>query len=497
MSYVRQTFVPVSKTQAFGDFHSPFSTLRVSLRSAYMPRPYVFASDCVGPSAEAAVAGAPEGGVVLLENLRFHPEEERDDPAFAAGLAKLADVYVNDAFGAAHRAHASVEAIVRLVKDAGAGLLMDTELRYLGEAVGNPQRPYVAILGGAKVSDKIEVIDNLIPKVDRLIIGGAMAYTFFKAQGRPVGTSLVEDDKLDAAKEILARAAARGLTISLPVDHVVAPKFEATAPNEAISVNDPAIGSRMGLDIGPKTLDVYRQRVLSAGTVFWNGPMGAFEIPPFAAGTRAVAEAMASSPATTVAGGGDSGAAVVPGNPDKSLLIRAVRQSDKELRMPPKAKLTDAQIAARYAAHPKSPPPPPATLAAPGEILFAERHPGLPMIIDHMSLHHSMAKSGEIPKVIDDVVAFAKYPNVSVKMSSVPNYSLEDYPYRDMDAALKRCFDAFGPRRCHWGTDITNGYARATYKQRVTHFTEELSFLSEEDKDWVMGKAILQRLKWA
>jgi phosphoglycerate kinase len=187
-----------------------------------LERPVGFAEDCIGPAAEQAVTQAPEGGVVLLENLRFHPEEEKNDPAFAKGLAALADAYVNDAFGAAHRAHASVEALVRLVPDAAAGLLMEKELRYLGDALAAPERPFVAILGGAKVSDKIAVIENLLARVDRLLIGGAMAYTFFKAQGLPVGTSLVEDDKLGAARDIMARARQRGLELLLPADHVVA-----------------------------------------------------------------------------------------------------------------------------------------------------------------------------------------------------------------------------------------------------------------------------------
>src|SRR6058998_502615 len=189
-------------------------------------QPVTFAEDCVGPPAERAVKDAPRGGVLLLENLRFHPEEEKNDSRFAKQLASLADVYVDDAFGAAHRAHASVEAIVRFLPEAGAGLLMEAELRYLGEAIGNPARPYAAVLGGAKVSDKIEVIENLIPRVDRLLIGGAMAYTFFKAQGKPVGKSLVEDDKQDAARDILQRAKASSLALLLPVDHVVAPKVE-------------------------------------------------------------------------------------------------------------------------------------------------------------------------------------------------------------------------------------------------------------------------------
>jgi phosphoglycerate kinase len=269
------------------------------------------AEDCVGAAAEQAVARAPDGGVVLLENLRFHPEEEKDDEDFARKLASLADVYVNDAFGAAHRAHASVHAIVRLMlPDAVAGLLMETELRYLGEAVGNPARPYVAVLGGAKVSDKIDLIENLIPRVDRLLIGGAMAYTFFKAQGKPVGKSLVEDDKQAEARDIIAGAKASGLELLLPVDHVVAPKIEAGVPTETLSVDDPRIGDRMGLDIGPRTARVFADALHDASTVVWNGPMGVFEIDAFAQGTIAVARAVADVKGTTIIGGGDSIAAV-------------------------------------------------------------------------------------------------------------------------------------------------------------------------------------------
>ena len=269
------------------------------------------AEDCVGAAAEQAVARAPDGGVVLLENLRFHPEEEKDDEDFARKLASLADVYVNDAFGAAHRAHASVHAIVRLMlPDAGAGLLMETELRYLGEAVGNPARPYVAVLGGAKASDKIDLIENLIPRVDRLLIGGAMAYTFFKAQGKPVGKSLVEDDKQAEARDIIAGSKASGLELLLPVDHVVAPKIEAGVPTETLSVDDPRIGDRMGLDIGPRTARVFADALHDASTVVWNGPMGVFEIDAFAQGTIAVARAVADVKGTTIIGGGDSIAAV-------------------------------------------------------------------------------------------------------------------------------------------------------------------------------------------
>ena len=275
-----------------------------------------FAEDCIGPPAERAIASQPAGGVVLLENLRFHAEEEKNDVNFAKGLAALCDVYVNDAFGAAHRAHASVEAIVHLVPHAGAGLLMEKELRYLGEALGDPKRPFVAVLGGAKVSDKIEVIENLIPRVDRLLIGGAMAYTFFKAMGKPVGKSLVEDDKLDLAREIISKASGPRLGSSsplqfmLPVDHLVAPRVEAGAPTETLLVDDAAIGDRMGLDIGPATAKAYAAALRDAKTVVWNGPMGVFEIDDFARGTMAVARAIAEVHGTTIIGGGDSIAAV-------------------------------------------------------------------------------------------------------------------------------------------------------------------------------------------
>ena len=283
-------------------------------------RALAFADDCVGPVAEGAVRNAPTGGVVLLENLRFHAEEEKNDPQFAKGLAALCDVYVNDAFGAAHRAHASVEAIVRLVPEAAAGLLMEKELRYLGAAIGNPERPFIAVIGGAKVSDKIEVIENLIPRVDRLLIGGAMAYTFFKAMGKPVGKSLVEDDKLDLARDVMARATVvsgfsrtqveRGPQLLLPVDHVVAAKLEAGVPVETLSVDDPAIDERMGLDIGPRTIEAYSAALSDAKTVVWNGPMGVFEIDAFARGTIGVAQAVARVKGTTIVGGGDSIAAI-------------------------------------------------------------------------------------------------------------------------------------------------------------------------------------------
>ena len=273
--------------------------------------PVVFADDCIGDAAANAVRTAQSGGrVVLLENLRFHPEEEKNDVRFAKQLASLADLYVNDAFGAAHRAHASVEAITHVLPKAAAGLLMEQELRYLGHALESPERPFVAILGGAKVSDKIDVIENMLGKVDRLIIGGAMAYTFFKSRGLPVGKSLVEDDKLDAARKIAEDAAARKITLALPVDHVVADKVDPNATTDILKVGDPAIGDRLGLDIGPETIKKYEQLLSDARTVVWNGPMGVFEIDKFAAGTNAVAKAVASVKGTTIIGGGDSIAAV-------------------------------------------------------------------------------------------------------------------------------------------------------------------------------------------
>jgi len=273
-------------------------------------RPVEFAEDCIGEPAKQAIGKAGNNGLVLLENLRFHAEEEKNDPAFAKELASLADVYVNDAFGSAHRAHASTEGIVHFVKEAAAGLLMAKEVEYLGRVLEHPDRPFVAILGGAKVSDKLEVIENLIPRVDALLIGGAMAYTFFKARGIPVGKSLVEADLLDTAKDVERRAKERGLRLELPTDHVVAPKLEAGAPEETLAVGDAAISDRMGLDIGPATVKTYRDAIAGAKTVIWNGPMGVFEIDAFANGTLEVARAVASVKGTTVIGGGDSIAAV-------------------------------------------------------------------------------------------------------------------------------------------------------------------------------------------
>jgi len=290
----------------------PEMSLRpVSTRlSELLKAPVAFANDCIGHNAERAVQSSPPSRVVLLENLRFHPEEEQNDLAFAKALATLADVYVNDAFGAAHRAHASVNAIVRMMPDAAAGLLMQQELRYLSNVLFEPARPFVAILGGAKVSDKIEVINNLIPRVDRLIIGGAMAYTFLKTMEKQVGRSLVDGDKLDAARHILMLAQQHDLDLLLPSDHVVSEKVEADVSIETLSVEDAAIGTRIGLDIGPLTTAAYTAALTDAKTVLWNGPMGVFEIDEFALGTIAIAEAVAQVNGTTVVGGGDSIAAV-------------------------------------------------------------------------------------------------------------------------------------------------------------------------------------------
>ncbi len=268
-------------------------------------KPVVFSTDCIGGEARDA-----KGDLVLLENVRFHPEEEKNDAAFAKELASLATRYVNDAFGAAHRAHASVEGITHCIQHPAAGLLMEKELQYLGHALEAPARPFVAILGGAKVSDKIGVIRNMLGKVDRLIIGGAMAYTFFKSRGVPVGHSLVEDDKLGEAKAIEADARARGVSLLLPTDHVVTAKIEADAANEVLTVGDARIGDRMGVDIGPASIAAYAAAIADAKTVVWNGPMGVFEIDAFAAGTNAVARAVAAVKGTTIIGGGDSIAAV-------------------------------------------------------------------------------------------------------------------------------------------------------------------------------------------
>ena len=260
------------------------------------------APDCVGPAVEAMLP--KPGEVLLLENLRFHPEEEKNDPEFSKQLAALCDVYVNDAFGSAHRAHASTVGMIAYVKQAAAGLLMDKEIEYLTKAVKNPARPCVAILGGAKVSDKIEVIQNLMKVVDRLMIGGAMAYTFLRARGEGTGKSLVEEDKGDLARELMAEA---GSKLMLPVDHVVAAELKAGVETKVV---DRVPDGMMGLDIGPKTVEAYTHVISGAKTVIWNGPMGVFETPPFDRGTVALAKAVAASGAVSVVGGGDSEKAI-------------------------------------------------------------------------------------------------------------------------------------------------------------------------------------------
>ncbi|HYZ87300.1 MAG TPA: phosphoglycerate kinase [Bryobacteraceae bacterium] len=265
-------------------------------------RPVAMAPDCVGPQVEAMLP--KPGEVLLLENLRFHKEEEENEPEFCKQLAKLADIYVNDAFGTAHRAHASTVGMIRYMSQAAAGFLMDRELEYLGKAVTNPERPCVAILGGAKVSDKIEVIQNLMKIVDRLLIGGAMAYTFMRAKGEPTGKSLVEEDKIELAKELMSQA---GDKLVVPVDHVVAPEFKEGAPSEVVETIPEG---KMALDIGPKTVALYEGIVREARTIIWNGPMGVFEIKPFDTGTVALAKAVANSGATSVVGGGDSEKAI-------------------------------------------------------------------------------------------------------------------------------------------------------------------------------------------
>ncbi len=265
-------------------------------------KPVKMAPDCVGPEVEAMKP--KPGEVLLLENLRYHAGEEKNDPEFARKLAALCDVYVNDAFGSAHRAHASTVGMIAFVKQAAAGLLMDTELEYLTKATKNPARPCVAILGGAKVSDKIEVIENLMKIVDRLLIGGAMAYTFYRAEGKPVGKSLVEEDKIELARELLKRA---GGKLLLPVDHVVAAEPKAGAAAETVETIPDGM---MALDIGPRTVELYEAEVRKAKTIIWNGPMGVFEMPPFDAGTVALAKAVANSGAVSVVGGGDSEKAI-------------------------------------------------------------------------------------------------------------------------------------------------------------------------------------------
>jgi len=270
-----------------------------------LEKPVFFAEDCVGPAAETAAKLLKQGEILVLENTRFHPEEEKNDPGMAGRLAGLAEIYVNDAFGSAHRAHASTEGVARFLPGV-AGFLMEKEILYLGQAIADPKRPFIAILGGAKISDKIGVIKNLLVKADQILIGGGMANTFFKAQGYPVGDSLVEDDALETARELLQNG---GSKLRLPVDVVIADKFDNEA-NQKIMPTGPIPDGWRILDIGPESIVVYAKSIEGAGTVVWNGPMGVFELPNFAKGTFGLAKAVADSKSTSIVGGGDSVAAI-------------------------------------------------------------------------------------------------------------------------------------------------------------------------------------------
>ena len=284
--------------------------------SELLGQPVVFADDdtVVGENAKAAVAAMNDGDVVLLQNTRFRKEETKNLEPFSSELASLAEVYVNDAFGSAHRAHCSTAGVTDHIKDTAVGYLMSKEIEFLGNAVENPVRPFVAILGGAKVADKLSVIENLLTKVDTLIIGGGMAYTFLKAQGKEVGTSLVDDEKIEYCQNMLKQAEEKGVKLLLPVDTVIATAFpepiDAEIAVESVD-SDKIPADKMGLDIGPKTRELFAEAVKSAKTVVWNGPMGVFENPVLAEGTRAVAKALAETDATTIIGGGDSAAAVM------------------------------------------------------------------------------------------------------------------------------------------------------------------------------------------
>ncbi|MGH9745904.1 MAG: phosphoglycerate kinase [Candidatus Acidiferrales bacterium] len=296
-----------------GKVDSKYSLAPVAARlRELLGKPVVFVSDCVGAEAESKSKALRDGEVMLLENVRFHPEEEANDPEFSRQLAALCDqMFVCDAFGSAHRAHASVVGITKYVSQAAAGLLMEKELNYLGKAISNPDRPFISVLGGAKVSDKIEVVQNLMKLADGMLIGGAMAYTFLKAQGLPIGKSLVENDKLDLARDLMKQAEQRKFRLRLPVDHVLAesPDSAATKITDIASTPD----GWMGLDIGPKTIEQFSQEIAAARTIVWNGPLGMFERPAFAQGTLGIARAVAEvtrNGATSIIGGGDSVAAV-------------------------------------------------------------------------------------------------------------------------------------------------------------------------------------------
>jgi phosphoglycerate kinase len=292
-----------------GERKPELSLKPVSLALAdFLDVPVTLAPDCIGPQVEAMVDKMKPGEILLLENLRFHGEETKNDEGFAQSLARLADVYVNDAFGTAHRAHASTAGMAQYVKECAAGFLLKQEVDYLGKVLADPERPLMAILGGAKVSDKIKVVRSLLARVDALLIGGAMAYTFLRARGQETGKSMVEEEQIPLATELLGSASERKVPMLLPTDHVVADKPEAGSPAETVKGDIPP--EKMGLDIGPETIEAFEREIGKARTIFWNGPLGLFEVKPFDAGTMAIAGALAQSSALTIVGGGDSVAAV-------------------------------------------------------------------------------------------------------------------------------------------------------------------------------------------
>jgi phosphoglycerate kinase len=292
-----------------GERKPELSLKPVSLALAdFLGVPVTLAPDCIGPQVEAMVDNMKPGEVLLLENLRFHGEETKNDEGFARSLARLTDVYVNDAFGTAHREHASTVGIAQYVKERAAGFLLKQEVDYMGKVLADPERPLIAILGGAKVSDKIKVVRSLLDRVDALLIGGAMAYTFLRARGQETGKSMVEEEQLSLATVLLQSASERKVSLLLPTDHVVADKPEAGSPAETVKGDIPP--EKMGLDIGPETIEAFEKEIGKAQTIFWNGPLGLFEVKPFDAGTMAIAGALARSSALTVVGGGDSVAAV-------------------------------------------------------------------------------------------------------------------------------------------------------------------------------------------
>ncbi|HEX9829793.1 MAG TPA: phosphoglycerate kinase [Bacteroidota bacterium] len=284
-------------------------------------KPVQMASDCIGDAVKQIAENLKDGECLMLENLRFHNEEEANDPGFAKQLAGLGDVYINDAFGTAHRAHASTEGVTKFMSTSAAGYLMQKELEYLGRAVENPVRPYVAILGGSKISGKIDVIQNLMSKVDALLIGGGMMFTFYKAQGLEIGDSLLEADKVELAKQILETAKARNIRLLLPVDCIVADKVDNSAVTKTVSTNSIPVGQK-GLDIGPETVNIFAEEIQKAKTVVWNGPMGVFEVEKFASGTNAIAQALVNATkngAATIVGGGDSAAAITQAGLQKAV----------------------------------------------------------------------------------------------------------------------------------------------------------------------------------